>query len=92
MLLVQYFFFTFSFLFQMHSDFDNRREDRVDYELDEKIRLPAGKMAIVFLSVLFGLYGICYAFDYVKMSIPHVPKQYPYRGKTHYTFETESDN
>lgn len=76
----------------MHENFDNIREDRVDCNLEDNLRVSLYEMSIIFFCTVAIFCGLAEIFENFKMSIPQIPKQYPYKGKTHYTFECDGEN
>lgn len=65
------------------------RYDRYDCNL--QLRRPLRYLWLESLAWFGGLFGLYYVFDFVKMSLPTIPQQYPNQGKVHYTFELEDN-
>lgn len=71
----------------MHAEYDLIREDR--YDVSAKLRLPMWALWAQFLGTMFGTYLIYRFLDNVKMFHAALPKQYPFKGEKHFTFELE---
>ena len=69
----------------LHVNVDMYGEDRFDVSL--KPRFSQTRQIFTFLGVLTACAAVYYWFEDKKMFRPVLPKQYPYQGQTHYTFE-----
>ncbi|EFN67861.1 NADH dehydrogenase [ubiquinone] 1 beta subcomplex subunit 8, mitochondrial [Camponotus floridanus] len=72
----------------VHHDFNIMGEDRFSYGYKYRINLYAGTAA--FLITMTILLGISYLCEPYPTFMPMLEKQYPQKGKVHYTFEPNS--
>ncbi|OXU21513.1 hypothetical protein TSAR_003942 [Trichomalopsis sarcophagae] len=69
----------------VHIDINILGEDRYDAGASDRY---SNKVMVTSFLLIFGtLFGACYLSDYVPMFQPVAEKQYPWKGKTYYTFE-----
>lgn len=79
----------FSFpLFQVHAEIDFYDETRVG--TPAPLLIPIAHQYAIFISVMVGFWVLYVWLEDKKMFCPVVPKQYPDKGKAHYTFEPKS--
>ncbi|CAG9858460.1 unnamed protein product [Phyllotreta striolata] len=69
----------------MHVEFDLLRDDR--YDVNQKLKYSMWMQFAMFVGVVGTLGTIYLLMENVKMFHSAIPKQYPNKGKTHYTFE-----
>jgi hypothetical protein len=61
-------------------------EDRFD--VSSKPRFSLTQQVLSFVGVMAGFAALYYWMEDKKMFRPALPKQYPYKGEAHYTFES----
>lgn len=69
----------------LHVHVDMYGEDRFD--VSSKPRFTLAQQVLAFIGVVGGFAVVYYWLDDKRMFRPVLPKQYPYKGETHYTFE-----
>lgn len=69
----------------LHLHVDMYGEDRFD--VSSKPRFSLAQQVLSFLGVFGGFAAVYYWLEDKKMFRPALPKQYPYKEETHYTFE-----
>ncbi|KRT82046.1 hypothetical protein AMK59_3555 [Oryctes borbonicus] len=71
----------------IHADVDLMGEDR--YDVTKKHQIPGWMQWTQFLGVVFGTFALYFYLERSKMFVGQLPKQYPYKGQNHYTFDTD---